>query len=186
MKRRYILIGTWLLLLCACVCLWLSRPGLLREDLQRAVSASAMLGYGAYLLLGCLRGFTLIPSTNLVLVAALLIPPGPLFALTLIGILVSSASIYRFSEALRLDEYFERRHAAQLMKCREILQRNELPVIIGWSLFPLTPTDVICYLCGTLKVNFLKFLIGILIGEGTICGLYIFAGDGILRWLHLR
>jgi uncharacterized membrane protein YdjX (TVP38/TMEM64 family) len=186
MTRRCILIGTWLVLLVACVYVWLSRSGLVREELQRAVSVSTFFGYSAYLVLGCLRGFTLIPSTNLVLVAALLIPPRPLFVLTLIGILVSSASIYRFSEALRLDEYFERKHAAQLMKCREILLRNELPVIIGWSFFPVTPTDAICYLCGILKVDFLKFIIGITIGEGTICCLYIFAGDGILRWLHLR
>jgi uncharacterized membrane protein YdjX (TVP38/TMEM64 family) len=186
MTRRFILIGSWLLLLAACVYVWFSRSGLVQGELQRAVSVSTLLGYGVYLLLGCFRGFTLIPSTNLVLIAVLLFPPFPLMVLTLVGIAVSSGTIYWFSEALHLDEYFERKHASRLAKCRDVLQKNELPIIIGWSFFPLAPTDAICYLCGVLKVNFLKFIVGILIGEGTICGIYIFAGDSILRWLHLR
>jgi hypothetical protein len=37
-----------------------------------------------------------------------------------------------------------------------------------------------------MNVHFLKFMAGILIGEGTICGIYIFLGDGLMHWLHLR
>jgi len=185
-RVRYTLIATWMLFLSACVYVYFSRAGLVQGELQRAASASVLLGYGLYLLLGCIRGFTLVPSANLVLLAILLIPPIPLFVLTLVGILVSSASIYWFSEALHLDEYFESRHAPRLAKMKDILQKNEMPIIIGWSFFPLAPTDAICYLCGVMKVNFLKFIIGILIGEGTICGIYIFLGDGLLHWLRLR
>jgi uncharacterized membrane protein YdjX (TVP38/TMEM64 family) len=65
-----------------------------------------------------------------------------------------------------------------------LLQRHELPVIIGWSFFPLAPTDLICYVCGGLRVNFPKFLLGVLIGEGTICAIYIFLGGEALRWLE--
>jgi uncharacterized membrane protein YdjX (TVP38/TMEM64 family) len=185
-RRRYILIASWLLFLAACLYVYYSHNGAVQDELQRAASVSVVWGYGLYLLLGCVRGFTLIPSANLVLVAVLLIPPIPLFVLTLVGILVSSASIYWFSEALHLDEYFETRHAPRLAKMKDILQKNEMPIIIGWSFFPLAPTDAICYLCGVMKVNFLKFIVGILIGEGTICGIYIFLGDGLLHWLRLR
>jgi hypothetical protein len=41
----------------------------LSGELRNAVSVSLIAGYFAYFLLGCIRGFTLIPSTNLVLLA---------------------------------------------------------------------------------------------------------------------
>jgi uncharacterized membrane protein YdjX (TVP38/TMEM64 family) len=137
-------------------------------------------------MLGCIRGFTLIPSTNLVLLGIPFFSPRPLFVLSLLGILISSSSIYYFSESLHLDVLFEDKHKARLAKMKGILQRNPLPIIIGWSFFPLAPTDLICYVCGVLKVDFVRFTFGVLIGEGTICGIYIFLGDAVLRVFHLR
>ena len=55
--------------------------------------------------------------------------------------------------------------------------------MIGWSFFPLAPTDLICYVCGSLGVGVRKMLLGILIGEGTICALYIFLGRQLLSFL---
>jgi uncharacterized membrane protein YdjX (TVP38/TMEM64 family) len=133
-----------------------------------------------------LRGFTLIPSTVLVLAAVAFFPPGPLFLLTLGGILVSSASIYWFAESLGLKAILERRHAGEIGKLHDLLERHELPIIVGWSFFPLAPTDLIVYVCGVLEVNVAKCLIGVCIGEGAICGLYIFGGDVLLRFLRLR
>jgi hypothetical protein len=37
-----------------------------------------------------------------------------------------------------------------------------------------------------LEVSFAKCLLGVGIGEGAICGLYIFAGDHLLRLVHLK
>ena len=139
-----------------------------------------------YLLLGSIRGFTLLPSATLVFAAIPLFPPVPLFLLTLLGILVSSASVYYFSESLHLDEYFAERSQQRVERVTRRFRANELPIIIGWSFFPLAPTDLICYVCGVLKVSFSKFILGILIGEGAICGIYIFLGDKALRFLHLR
>ena len=51
---------------------------------------------------------------------------------------------------------------------------------------PLVPTDVICYVCGILRVRFWKFLIGVTLGEGAICALYIYGGDQLLRWLAFK
>ncbi len=99
---------------------------------------------------------------------------------------MSSANVYWFSEFLDLKEVFERTHKARVVQLEGILRRYELPIIIGWSFFPLAPTDLIVYVCGVLEVDFAKCLIGVCIGEGAICGLYIFAGDYLLRLLHLK
>ena len=179
---RYVRLASWLLLLPVALYLYFFRADALRGGLQSAMSASLVLGYAVYLLLGCVRGFTLIPSTNLVLLGIPFLPPVPLFILTLAGILVSSISIYYFSESLHLDEVFEHKHRERVQKVKGIMQRNQMPIIIGWSFFPLVPTDLICYVCGILRVSVVRFTLGVLIGEGTICGIYIFLGNHILRF----
>ena len=44
----------------------------------------------------------------------------------------------------------------------------------------LLPTDLICYVCGSLRINYKKFLIGVLIGEGTVYAIYIFLGGSFV------
>ena len=61
-----------------------------------------------------------------------------------------------------------------------------MPIIIGWSFFPLAPTDLVVYVCGVLRVDVRKCLLGVLIGEGAICAIYTFAGDALLRAWHFR
>lgn len=177
-------ITVWIALVAFAIYMFLFQKNLIQSEFQRAFYFSLLLGGGIYLLAGCLRGFTLIPSSYLVFVGLPLFPPRTLFFLTILGILVSSASIYFFSESLHLDRHFEGRHKHRVLKVRSILQDNELPVIIGWSFFPFAPTDLICYVCGILKIDFWKFLFGVLVGEGAICGIYIFFGNHVLRFLH--
>jgi len=156
------------------------------HQLAHALSWGATAGYTVYLLLGAVRGFTLIPSTTLVLAALAFFPPGPLLAATLVGIAISSTSIYFCSSALRLDERLAKRHPVQIARITDLINRYELPIIIGWSFFPLAPTDLICYVCGVLRVRFWTFLVGVTIGEGAICAIYIYGGDQILRWVGIR
>ncbi len=98
----------WLLFVAAFVLLYWSRASTWRSEFRDVAASSLLLGYALYLALGCVRGFTLIPAANLVLLAIPIFPPSPLLALTLVGILVSSASIYAFAGSLHLAEYFER------------------------------------------------------------------------------
>jgi len=183
---RYLRLSSWLLLLSVGLYLYFFRADFIRGGLRDAVSTSVLLGYGIYLFLGSIRGFTLIPSTHLVLLGIPFFRPVPLFILTIVGILISSASIYYFAESLHLDELFEGRHKDRVEKVKGVMQRNQMPIIIGWSFFPLAPTDLICYVCGVLKVNFLRFTVGVLLGEGTICAIYIFLGDHLLEFLRLK
>jgi uncharacterized membrane protein YdjX (TVP38/TMEM64 family) len=183
---RLCLIALWLLLVTGTAYLYLFHRDVVQSQLRSAFSFSAIVGSLLYLFFACIRGFTLIPSTYLVLAALAFFPPLPLFVLTLAGILISSSSIYWFSESLHLHELFERKHKYRVTQVKTVLEKNELPIIIGWSFFPLAPTDLICYVCGVLEVDFKKFLFGILVGEGTICAIYIFLGDYVLRWLHFR
>ena len=64
---------------------------------------------------------------------------------------------------------------------RAALRRYQLPIIVFWSFFPLLPTDLICYVCGALKIDFKKTLLGVAMGEGAICAIYIFLADWAWR-----
>ena len=73
------------------------------------------------------------------------------------------------------------------LRVRAALQRNPTTIVTAWSFLPIVPTDLICYVCGVMKISFARFMIGVLIGEGAICAIYIFAGSSLLefgkRWL---
>jgi uncharacterized membrane protein YdjX (TVP38/TMEM64 family) len=169
----------WLLFVAAFVLLYWSRAGTWGSEFRDVAASSLLLGYAVYVALGCVRGFTLIPAANLVLLAIPIFPPLPLLVLTLVGILVSSASIYAFAGSLHLAEYFETKHAAAVARVRAALARNPTTIVMVWSFFPLAPTDLICYVCGAMRISFRRFMLGVLVGEGAICALYIFAGRGL-------
>lgn len=171
----------WLVVVATGAYFFFFKRSALNGALSDASSVSFIAAAALYLAFGCLRGFTLIPSTTLVLLAVPFFPPALLFALTVAGILISSTSIYFFAEALHLEEVFAGLHGARLEQLKHAMARFELPVIIGWSFFPLAPTDLICYACGVFHIRFWKCLVGVAIGEGAICGIYIFLGNSLLR-----
>jgi uncharacterized membrane protein YdjX (TVP38/TMEM64 family) len=140
-----------------------------------------------YLLMSVLRGFTLLPSTPLVLAGTILFPgqQWAVFAVSLIGIALSSTLIYYFSEFLGFHEYFENRKPELTHKIR---RRLEHPLgflfVAAWAFFPLVPTDLVCYLAGTTRMNYSKFIAAVLAGEAILCYGYIFFGGSLLNYVR--
>ena len=126
-----------------------------------------------------LRGFTLLPSTPLVLAGTFLYPDQPwlVLATSMAGILISSSLIYFCSEALGFAEYFESKRPAAVARIRERLERPTGLIFVAlWAFFPLVPTDAVCYVAGSTKMNFVKFIFAVFIGESVLCSIYIFTG----------
>ena len=120
-----------------------------------------------YLALSVVRPLTLVPSTVLIVVGTLLFPAQPWFVgiSSLAGVVVSAAGIYYFFEFLGLAELFERHHAARVRRLEGQVQRKGFWVVLAWSAFPFVPTDVICYVAGTLRMNLWVFLSAVALGE---------------------
>ena len=178
---RYGLFTLWVSIAIGALYLYFFQREAVQAELSNALSASFWVASISYFLIGALRPFTLVPGTFPVVVAMPFFDPWVLTGLTLICIAVSSAICYWFAEAIHMDEFVERKYPNHIRKLKSLLQRYELPIIIGWSFFLFLPTDVLCYVCGSLKINFKKFLLGIMIGEGTVYAIYIFVGAWLLN-----
>ncbi len=185
-RLRLILIGAWLVVVGSTVWLFVFHREAMQRELQGAMSVSLWVAALVYVVLGSLRGFSLLPVTALLVLGLPFFSPGLLLVLTLVGILISSATVYWFSGALHLEEVFRRKHAGAMDRLEALLRRRELPIIVGWSFFPIVPTDLIVYVCGALRIDLGKCLMGVLIGEGAICAVYIFFGDWLLRTFGLK
>ncbi|MFZ2522733.1 MAG: VTT domain-containing protein [Minisyncoccia bacterium] len=179
-KTKYFALATWLLIFFFSLYVYFFDNSVIKSGFTNLAGKSLLLAYLLYLLIGCLRGFTLIPITYFIVIGVILFPSWPLYILTMIGVLVSSLSVYYFSEYMNFDEYYEENYPKQINRIKNFLSRNELPVVIFWSFAPFLPTDLICYVCGSLNVNVKKFILGVLIGEGITSGFYIFFGQKIL------
>jgi uncharacterized membrane protein YdjX (TVP38/TMEM64 family) len=184
MSRRAVLLSLWMTLVAFALYAYLAEPELLRRLALAFADAPPSWAYGAYLFLGCVRGFTLVPATYLVVAGMLVLPPVPLFGLTLVGIAVSSTAVYYFAESMELDRFFERRYPEHVRRLRNLLVRRELSIVMAWSFLPVAPTDLVCYVCGALKVDLRTCLLGVTLGEGAICAIYIFLGQHALAWMR--
>jgi uncharacterized membrane protein YdjX (TVP38/TMEM64 family) len=139
-----------------------------------------------YLGMSAIRGFTLLPSTPLVLAGTFLYPDQPwlVLSISMAGILISSSLIYFFSEALGFHEYFEHKKPTAVERIRRRLEHPwGLAFVALWAFFPLVPTDAVCYVAGTIKMNFLKFITAVFVGELILCSIYVFTGGSLIRSL---
>lgn len=178
---RFLIFGMWTALVATALYLYFFQREFVQAELRGALSTSTIVASIIYVLLGSLRAFTLVPATFLLLIAMPFFPPFLLLMLTLPGIGISSSICYFFAEVLRLDEPLERRYPTQIQKLKRVLQTHPWSITIGWSFMLFLPTDLICYVCGTMRVKYWKFITGVLIGEGAVYAIYIYVGDWLLR-----
>jgi uncharacterized membrane protein YdjX (TVP38/TMEM64 family) len=148
-------------------------PGQIAADLQRFEHGLLLL----YLLASVTRALVLIPSTPFVLAGCLLFPgrPGLVLGISLAGIALSATLIYHFAGLLGLDQWFETRHPNQSRRMLQWLSgRWGFWALVGWSFFPLAPTDLACYLAGSLRLPFARYLTAVCLGELLVCAGYVF------------
>jgi len=142
---------------------------------------------GVYLAISIVRGLTLLPSTPLLLAGVLLFPQQPwmVLAISLFGIVASSSMIYWLSDTLGIAGYFEQKKPHHVAKIRSRLEHPAgLLFVILWAFFPFVPTDAVCYVAGSIRMNFPKFILAIFVGELLLCSIYVFSGGPLIQMLQ--
>lgn len=175
----------WLLLALGILGWLLLNPGSLNANtLAGLLKQSGEYFLVLYIIVSFLRGFTLLPSTPFVLAGALLLPGNnhAVMLISMAGILLSSAIIYYMSGMLGFDAFFEKKFPQKIdFLRRKINQPKGVFFVMLWSFFPVVPTDLICYVAGTTKMHFGRFLLAVFIGELPIVMAYAWAGQSLFE-----
>ena len=184
---RKVIIGIWISLIIGGLISYFAWPDVFKPEsiacFLREFQNEALL---VYLFISIARGFTLLPSTPLVLAGTLIFPASPWIVLlvSIIGIVISSSLIYWFSDFLGFDEYFESKKPHYVQTIRTKLEH---PLGLGyvslWAFFPLVPTDAVCYVAGTIRMHYAKFIAAVFVGELILCTCYVFGGGHLLSLL---
>jgi len=125
-----------------------------------------------YLLISVIRGLFLIPSTPFVLAGALLFPDQLfiVFLISIIGILGSGTFIYHAANFLRFSE----NQSKKINQLNKKINRYGFWIVLVWAFFPAVPTDLICYVAGKTKMNFIKYIFALFIGEAILICIYLY------------
>ena len=133
-----------------------------------------------YYLLLSFQGVVFMPSP-LILVGALIFNPIELFVVNMAGVMTSATIVYYFSKYLECDVYLETKYSKYTHKIKAKLMDKELPLIVGWSFFPMAPTNLIVYIVSSLRINVFKCLLGVFIGESIINAFYIITATMLIK-----
>lgn len=92
--------------------------------------------------------------------------------------------MFYLADKLGFSTYFERNYPEKILLVREKLSgRNGFLFITLWAFAPFTPTDLVCYVAGSVRMRFINLIVPLLTGEAFICGFYIFNGQFLLEKL---
>lgn len=185
---RWLCILIWFSITATCISLYFYDPSGFSAvnvaDFLKRFDGWVLLIYSG---LSVLRGFTLLPSTPLVIAGTLIYPQQPLLVLfiSLTGILLSSTMIYYFSELLGFSDYFENHKPDLTHKLKAKLEHPLGFIFVAvWAFFPFVPTDLVCYAAGSTRMNYLRFISAVFVGELLLCYCYIFLGGSLIDKLR--
>lgn len=181
LRGRKIVMASWLLVLTASIGFCLAYRDVLNpESISEFLKQTHRHVMISYLLICMARGLLLLPNTPLILAGILLFPQNMLavYLLNITGRIFSSAVIYYFSDYLGFDRMFEGRYPGKISMIRKKMDSpGGILFVILWAFFPLVPTDVVCYVAGSVRMNVMKFLAAVFLGESILVTCYTWAGS---------
>jgi uncharacterized membrane protein YdjX (TVP38/TMEM64 family) len=130
----------------------------------------------------------MIPCTPFVLAGAISFPQWPVVVLiiSLIGIVVGALLVYSFPSFGSYDEFLEEKYPEKIAFLKEKMHgKYAFWIVVGWSFFPLVPTDAVCYVAGMVKMSYKKMIAALLVGEVPLVTFYVFLGVEIGDWLRV-
>ncbi|MEX0964078.1 MAG: VTT domain-containing protein [Pseudohongiellaceae bacterium] len=161
---------------------------LTRESISALLNQMGSLALMAYLMMSLTRSMLLIPCTPFVLAGAITFPQWPflVFTISLAGVVVGAILVYSFPSFGGYDRLLEEKYPDKIASLKRRMQhKNAFWFVVGWSFFPLVPTDAVCYVAGIARMPLRKMLAALVLGELPLVAAYVFLGAEIGEWLRL-
>ena len=177
---------TWIVLILITVTLFLIYPNsFTAESLKAVLNDNSSLIMLAFTLLSCIRALFFLPSTLFVLMGTLLYPEEPVFVLivSMVGILIGASLVYKAAFILTPEQLFSGKNLTRMEGVRRKMDSYGFSIVLLWSFFPAVPTDLICYVAGSIKMSFWKFILAVFLGEIVLVSIYIWTGKSIIELL---
>ena len=109
-----------------------------------------------------------------------------MLVISLLGIVVGAYLVYSFPSIGSYDKILERKFPSKIASLKQKMQhKHAFWFVVGWSFFPLVPTDAVCYVAGVAKMSFKKMITALLIGELPLVTMYVFVGAELGEWLRV-
>lgn len=179
----------WLVVVAVILGMIIIYPELLtRETISQLLSQMGSMALIIYILMSLTRSVLLIPCTPFILAGAISFPQWPflVFAISLAGVVVGAFLVYSFPSFGGYDKLLEEKYPEKIKNLKAKMQhKNAFWFVVGWSFFPLVPTDAACYVAGVARMPLRKMLIALVIGELPLVALYVFLGAEIGEWLRI-
>jgi uncharacterized membrane protein YdjX (TVP38/TMEM64 family) len=181
MNFRKIALYVWLILIAAGLLTYFFFPVELNLLFTKELVGNYLIAtFVLYYVILVLQGIIFIPSP-LIFIGILIFNPIDLLIVNMAGLTTSAIIIYYFSKYLKSDVYFETKYSKYIDAIKDILKGREFRVIVFWSFLPMLPTNLIVYVSSVLRINTLKCVIGVFIGESLINIFYIVTFTTLLK-----
>ena len=180
-RLKKVLAWFWTIVIVALLVFVAFNPHLLSvEYMSEQLSKYESQIWWIYLGLMLGRGLLMLPSTPFLFLGFALFPEYKLLVvfITLGSVLFSASFFYYFSHRMGWHLYFERKFPRQMEKIELRLQKpGAIFIVMFWSFVPITPTDLICYVAGVVRMPFRYVFIGVLIGQLPLMLFYAYLGS---------
>ena len=129
----------------------------------------------------------MLPNTPFVMAGVLMFPDQPLmvFTISLLGIMIGGSFIHLFADKLDMMKKSFEKSGSRGQRMKVKINKHGFWIVVFWAFFPLTPTNLICYIAGATKMPYKKFALGLLLGQVPLIAIYVLSGKEIMDWLFL-
>lgn len=176
-KKQILLLSTWGTAIIAMVVYLSLHPEMLEPaNIKVFLESFNSQLWVLFIIANIVRGFFLFPNTPLLLAGAFLFPHQLwlVFWVSMAGVMLTAVMMYHFAELIGIGPFLERKHPKQIFKWEERLQRPQaIFIVMFWVMLPFTPTDLVYYVAGSIRMKLRHLLIGVFVGEVILKGSYL-------------
>lgn len=173
----------WVILLVTSLTLYFCFPQYFSAKyFKENLNYNATIILWCYVLFTCVRSIFFIPSTAVLILGIALYPDSFAFLLyiNMLGILIGAILLYLAGNYFTPEQFFSEKKIKSLPKIKDKINTHGFGIVLGWSFFPLVPTDLICFVSGATRMNFFKFITAMFLGELVLVTIYLWTGKGII------